>query len=95
MKRRDFAAEAVQDLNDLHDYIARDGPSAARRFTEMIEDRCSTLSENPMAGRSRAELLPKLRSFQAGGYTIFYFPQEDGVEIVRVIHGARDITTLF
>ena len=48
-----------------------------------------------MAGRSRAELLPSLRSFPAGSYTIFYFPQEDGVEIVRVIHGAQDITTMF
>ena len=48
-----------------------------------------------MAGRSRAELLPNLRSFAAGSYTIFYFPEEDGVEIFRVIHSARDITMMF
>ncbi len=49
MKRRDFAAEAVQDLSDIHDYIARDSPSAARRFIETIDGRCNTLAENPYA----------------------------------------------
>ena len=48
-----------------------------------------------MMGRSREELVPKLRSFPVGNYVIFYQPISDGVEIVRVLHGSRDIESLF
>ncbi len=76
-------------------HIAADNEGAADRGIASLHERFTTLAENPMAGRSRPELLPDLRSFPAGSHTIFYSPQEDGVEIVRVIHGARDIATMF
>jgi toxin ParE1/3/4 len=46
-------------------------------------------------GRRRDELAPGLRSFPAGRYVIFYLPLTDGVDIVRVLHGSRDIETVF
>jgi toxin ParE1/3/4 len=48
-----------------------------------------------MMGRERNELVPGLRSFPIGRYMIFYEPLPDGVVIVRVLHGARDIDTQF
>ena len=48
-----------------------------------------------MIGQSRPELLHDLRSFAAGSYIIFYSPTDDGIYVLRVIHGARDIGTLF
>ena len=42
-------------------------------------------------GRMRDDLQPDLRSFAAGSYLIFYRPIDDGIEVVRVLHGARDI----
>jgi toxin ParE1/3/4 len=45
-------------------------------------------------GRSRLELAPDLRSFPVGQYVIFYLPLPKGVEIVRVLHGARDIESI-
>ena len=48
-----------------------------------------------MMGRARPELAADLRSFPVGNYIIFYRPIEDGVEIVRVLSGARDIDALF
>ena len=75
-------------------HIAADNEGAADKEIASFHERSTTLAENPMAGRSRAELLPNIRS-AAGSYTLFYYPQEDGVEVIRVIHGARDITTLF
>ena len=95
MSRHEFTPEAVEDLNDIHDYIAQDSPSAAARFIREIEEKCDTLAEHPMMGRSRSELTPELRSFPAGSYAIFYRPTEGGVQILRVIHQARDITTMF
>jgi len=43
-------------------------------------------------GRKVEELAPNLRSFPIGSYLIFYRPVEDGIELIRVLHGARDIT---
>jgi toxin ParE1/3/4 len=39
--------------------------------------------------------MPALRSLSVGNYLIFYRPLADGIEIVRVLHGARDIDSLF
>jgi len=41
------------------------------------------------------ELAPALRSFPVGRYLIFYVALTNGVDIVRVLHGSRDIATLF
>jgi len=49
------------------------------------------LAANPLAGRTRDDLAPKIRSFPVGNYIIFYLPLSDGVEVVRVLHGRQDI----
>jgi toxin ParE1/3/4 len=49
----------------------------------------------PQLGRRREELSPRLRSFPVGRYVIFYRPLENGIEIARVLHGARDFPPLF
>ncbi len=46
-------------------------------------------------GRRREELAPALRSFPAGNYVIFYRPVREAIQIIRVLHGARDIETMF
>jgi toxin ParE1/3/4 len=47
-----------------------------------------------MMGRARPELRPDLRSFPCGAYLILYRAVDDGVEIVRVVHGARNLEDL-
>jgi toxin ParE1/3/4 len=46
-------------------------------------------------GREREELSARLRSFAVGNYVIFYRPAKDGIEVVRILHGARDFPPLF
>jgi len=46
-------------------------------------------------GRSREELFPGLRSHPFGRYVIFYMPLSDGVDVIRVIHSARDLNSIF
>lgn len=46
-------------------------------------------------GRARDELAAELRSFPFGRYVIFYEPIEDGIDVVRVLHSARDIDAVF
>jgi toxin ParE1/3/4 len=53
------------------------------------------LANAPKAGREREELEAGLRSFVEGSYIIFYRIVSGSIEIVRVLHGARDIESLF
>lgn len=46
-------------------------------------------------GRTRPELLSNLRSIPIGNYVIYYIPRQRGIEIVRVLHGSRDLDSLF
>ena len=49
----------------------------------------------PHMGRQRSELRQGLRSFAVGSFLIFYQTSENNFEIVRILHGARDIPSLF
>ena len=49
----------------------------------------------PEMGRSREELAPGLRSVTAGNYLLFYQPIDDGILVIRVAHGSRDLPALF
>ncbi len=46
-------------------------------------------------GRTRDDLSPGLRSLSFGRYVIFYLPVDDGIDVVRVLHSARDIGAQF
>lgn len=95
MKRAIFAPAAEADLEAIHDYIATDNLAAATMLVARLEDLATRLAETPGMGRARAELLPDLRSFPFGNYVLFYRPAESGIEIVRVLHGARDVPVIF
>lgn len=82
---------ARQDLIEIWLYIAEDNEGAADRFLSRIEDTLDMLAENPLAGRDRSELAERLRSFPIGNYLVFYRPEADGIDVVRVLNGYRDI----
>jgi toxin ParE1/3/4 len=46
-------------------------------------------------GRAREELAADLRSFPFGRYVIFYMPVQDSIDVVRVLHSARDVDAAF
>ena len=87
--------EAIADLVDIWSYIAEDYPERADRFVDEIRSQCESLSETPMIGRERSELLPGMRSFPFGRYLIFYRIAEESLQIVRVLSGYRDLEALF
>ena len=86
--------QAEEDLLEIWDYIAADNPAAADGLLDEIDAACATLAENPNAGRLREELALALRSLPVGNYVIFYRPQADGIVLIRVLHGARDLPEL-
>jgi len=87
--------EAESDLDEIWWHIAQDSPDNADRFLDRIQESCLGLADFPQMGTARNELKAGLRCQPIGNYLIFYFPLEDGVDIVRVLHGSRDIERMF
>jgi toxin ParE1/3/4 len=87
--------QAEIDLDNIWFYIAQDSPKNADRFLDLIQGKCELIAGFPSLGESCDELVDGLRSFPVGNYLIFYFPLEDGADIVRVMHGSRDVNTIF
>jgi toxin ParE1/3/4 len=87
-------AQAEEDLIDIWLYIANDDVRAADRLLDEIEGNFSLLAEQPRLGPARPDIAPALRYLPVRRYLILYREIADGVEIVRVVHGARDVQAL-
>lgn len=90
-----YRPAALADLEDIYDHIAQDNPPRAWSFLEELREAGRRIAEHPRAGRARPELGRGIRSRAHGNYVIFYWVRNSRVEILRVIHGARDIPAIF
>jgi toxin ParE1/3/4 len=90
-----LTAAAENDLLSIWDYIAQDNPDAATRQLIKIDETAALLGDNPQLGPARPDIAPEMRYFPTGSYLILYRIVPEGVEIVRVLHGARNIPALF
>jgi toxin ParE1/3/4 len=86
---------AQQDLEGILDYLDSQSTQAADRFAVKLDQTCDLHALHPQLGASAEEYAPSLRHFTVWNYAIFYRPIADGIEIIRIIHGARDIPMLF
>ena len=88
------------DLDELAAWIQNDNPQAALRFLEQADATFESLSEMPGMGspyRVRNPRLQGLRCFSVRDFPnhlIFYLPIAGGINVVRILHGARDIPPL-
>ncbi|MGD9542677.1 MAG: type II toxin-antitoxin system RelE/ParE family toxin [Methylocystis sp.] len=72
-------------------YVADDSSeSIATRLLDKIRATFSRLQDFPFSGAERHQLAPDLRVVLHGSYAIYYLPSDSEIEIVRVLHGARD-----
>ncbi|MGK7953560.1 MAG: type II toxin-antitoxin system RelE/ParE family toxin [Xenococcaceae cyanobacterium] len=91
-----FTAPASRDIEKIVDYVAdKSSFDSAERLLKKINQKCSKLANFPNMGRRRDELSPLLRSFPVDDYLIFYRPIENGIEVLRVVSGYRDLDALF
>jgi len=81
--------KAVYDLEDLHDYISLDNPTAAGRQIEMILNAVERLTENTNIGRPGRVKGTRELVIQNTPYIAAYRIKNDAIEILRVLHGAR------
>lgn len=86
---------ARADLIEIGDFIALDNPARALSFVAEIEATMMTIAERPNSFPARNELAAGLRNARHGRYLIFFVTGDAGVQIVRVLHGARDLPQAF
>lgn len=83
---------AIEDLNEIADYIAKQSPKYADLVVDRIFDRTEILVEFPLSGRMVPELeIENVRELIEGNYRIIYeVKSASRIEILSVLHGARN-----
>ena len=100
-RRIQVTPEASNDLDNEFDYLAERNTDAARRFYAAAQETFVSLAEMPGAGVLRDYQNPQLagmrmRAIQGfRNYLAFYLTTDDSIQILRVLHGARDIERIF
>ena len=97
-----WTPQAREDLLEIYVTIGLDNPSAAERVYSAIEEKASLLVGTPRLGVRRREIAPAARMLVEGVYLLLYETHPDSddgpvdkIEIVRVVHGHRDLTHIF
>ena len=95
MKRFKLSPQAVGDIRQIWSYVASDSLKAARRLRLKLFDACQKIATNPGMGHLREDLTDKPVLFwPVGNYLIVYNPGREPIEIIRILHGARDVPKL-
>jgi toxin ParE1/3/4 len=89
-----YTRQAREDLLEIWEWIAADRPATADRVYDAIRKRCASLRHRSQLGRPRPEIGEGARSLVIERLVAFYRIVEDGVQVVRIVDGARDLSTL-
>jgi plasmid stabilization system protein ParE len=83
---------ARDHLQAIHAYIARNSPQYAMHVVDRLTRRSQQIAEFPLSGREVAEFgVPQIRQVLEGHFRIIYYIKPDQIDVLAVIHGARQI----
>jgi plasmid stabilization system protein ParE len=90
-----FTPQAIDDLFEIWNYIARDNLAAADRVESAVYEACALIADAPLRGQIREDLTTLLLRFwtlpRFPNYTVVYDPATVPVQIIRILHGRRDV----
>jgi toxin ParE1/3/4 len=86
---------ASHDLREISEYFAQVNVEAGERLLQEFNQKCKQLASFPNIGRQYENLRPDLRGIPLDGYIIFYQIIDNGIEIVRVLSGRRNLKSIF
>lgn len=87
-------AQAERDLLDIWLWIARNNIAAADAMADKLDEVSTLLAANPRLGTARADIGRDIRGFPVKRWLILYRETGEGIEVVRYVHGARDLDDL-
>ena len=91
-----WSVEAEEDLFQIWAYLAQHAsPAVADRQLRAIRRGSRRLVRLPYSGRPRDDLVPGIRSILVAPYVVFYRVTDATVDIVRILHGRRDLEVIF
>lgn len=91
-----WVESAVKDLEQICNYIADDSEEYAKIFARRIIDLIETTAVFPYSGRIVPEMKNEMiREKIFNNYRIIYRIKDESIEIVRIIHNARNIKELY
>ena len=82
---------AQADLEEILRDLEQKSQRAAERFAIRLDEKCEALGQFPELGRVRDEILPGIRSTLVGKHVLFHRIRGDSVELLRIVHGRRDL----
>ena len=92
MKRIRITSPARRDLREIRIYLAKYSPEAASRIIQEIRTRLTVLADQPGIGHARVDLTNSDVLFlSVWSYLVIYRVTITEVQILRVVHGARDL----
>jgi len=95
MARVFFTRQAREDLIDIWLHIAEDDPQAADRVLDRLDEAADYFARHPEMGAARDDIRPGLRYLISDPCLLLYRITDGGVEIVRAVHGRRDLFGLY
>ncbi|AGB45776.1 plasmid stabilization system protein [Mesorhizobium australicum WSM2073] len=87
----DRSARAEEDLVAIWLHIAGNNEAAADRLLDRLAARWRQLSTYPFSGAPRDDIAPGIRHLIVGEYLTLYRVGGDAIEVLRVLHGRRNI----
>ncbi|MBZ0255196.1 type II toxin-antitoxin system RelE/ParE family toxin [bacterium] len=92
MRRIIWSPEAVEDLESIHDFIARDSTAYAKSVVERIIQTAKQIPQFPYSGRIVPELNQKsIREKFVFNYRLFYRVAEKEILIITILHDKRQL----
>ncbi|AMV37646.1 type II toxin-antitoxin system RelE/ParE family toxin [Planctomyces sp. SH-PL62] len=86
-----ISREALADLDEAWEYLARRNPNTADRLLDRFFAAARMHAQFPLMGPSRDDISPGLRCFTARPYVAFYRVEGENIVVLRVLHGRRDL----
>ena len=99
MNKIDYSPRALQDMDDIWDYIAKElkNPIAAKRTIDRITTDISRLKQSPFMGPALSSISSfdsDFRFLVSGNYMVFYQVDDAVITVARVLYGRRNYPEL-
>jgi len=90
-----YAPAAQADLVEIGGYIAQDSERNAEKFVAELRAKALRIAQMPRIYKIRDEFATDIRSAAFGNHLILFRTIDSGIEVLHIIHGARDLKRLF
>ncbi|NTW83376.1 MAG: type II toxin-antitoxin system RelE/ParE family toxin [Chlorobiaceae bacterium] len=85
----------IDDLAEIWSYIAVESEKRADALIDTFDWKFKEIAECPVTGKNRDELYRGLMSLPIGRHIVFYLIIPEGIEVIRVLHAAREVSFQF